>query len=115
MLRWYAYNNLLIVNTRKVLSKKKRAKDKSMAWYTIPEIKIKRLHDTEGKVKGVVLKIKDFQKLENLMEDFLDYEAVERVRKESGRLYLTSCYYRSPLFLIDSGDFTPHYFKLVIS
>ena len=58
-----------------------------MAWYTIPELKTKWLHDAEGKVKGVVLKAKDFQKLENIMEEFLDYEAVERVRKEGGRLY----------------------------
>lgn len=31
-----------------------------MAWYTIPQPKKKLLYDTEGKVKGVVLKVKDF-------------------------------------------------------
>ena len=58
-----------------------------MAWYTIPQLKTKLLHDTEGKVKGVVLKAKDFEKLENIMEDLLDYEAVESARKQGGRLY----------------------------
>ena len=58
-----------------------------MAWYDIPKVRVKWLYSTEGKVKGVLIKAKDFAKLVEKMEDLLDYEAVEQAKKEGGRLY----------------------------
>lgn len=58
-----------------------------MPWYSIPKIKIKNLYNEEGKVRGVFVEIKDFEKLVEKMEDLLDIKAVEKARKEGGRLY----------------------------
>lgn len=58
-----------------------------MKWYEIPKIKVQELYDEDNNVRGILLKAKDFEKLVEKMEDFLDIKAIERAKKDRGRLY----------------------------
>ncbi len=58
-----------------------------MKWYEIPKINVQKLYDKDNNVQGVLLKAKDFEKLIEKMEIFLDIKAIEKAKKVSGRLY----------------------------
>lgn len=58
-----------------------------MAWYSVPKVKLRILKEEDSKKSGVLLEYFDFEMLINKLEDFLDMEAVERVKKEGGRRY----------------------------
>jgi len=58
-----------------------------MKWYDIPNIKVDKLYDNNKKVKGVLIKASDFDKLKEKMEDFLDIKAIEKAKKIKGTVY----------------------------
>ena len=58
-----------------------------MAWYTVPKVKIRYLYDEDGKITGVYLTVKDFEKLAEKMEDFYDIADVEHIKKTNKKFY----------------------------
>ena len=46
------------------------------------EIKPKYVYDEDNKKQGVVLTIKDFEKLTEELEDYYDYKMLEKRRRE---------------------------------
>lgn len=59
-----------------------------MSWYDIPAIKIERIRE-DGKEVGIQMSVKDFEKLVEKMEDFLDNLAVEKSKKEKNPMFYT--------------------------
>lgn len=58
-----------------------------MKWYEIPKINLQELYDENNKLCGVLIKIKDFEKLTEKAEEFFDIKAIEKAKKTKGRLY----------------------------
>ncbi len=52
-----------------------------MAWYDIPAVTVESVRKNGEKV-GIQMSAKDFEKLIEKMEDFLDHLAVEEFKKE---------------------------------
>lgn len=48
--------------------------------FSIPKFKIKYLYNEKNKVKGVLLKFKDFEKLIEKIEDLVDYLAIKNIK-----------------------------------
>ena len=60
-----------------------------MAWYDIPQIKVRYVYDENGKAVSVLLRAKDFEKLVEKMEDFLDNQAIEEHHKQKNPRFYT--------------------------
>ncbi len=59
-----------------------------MAWYDIPKVKIQYVQDERARNTRVLLSSRDFEKLVEQMEDFLDIESVEKAEKvKNPKLY----------------------------